>query len=102
MVKLRLRRMGKKFNPIYRIVAADARVPRDGKFIEEVGFYNPQTKELVVDVELRDKWLNDGAVPSETVKNLFSKHTILNKGKSGKIILPSKAKKAKKEAKVVE
>lgn len=55
MVKLRLKRTGKKHEAIYRIVAADARSPRDGKFIEEIGFYNPHTKEIRVDVALKDK-----------------------------------------------
>lgn len=73
MVKLRLKRMGSKFNAFYRIVVADARAPRDGKFIEEIGIYNPHTKEVRINEELRDKWLSEGAVPSETVKNLFTK-----------------------------
>jgi len=55
MVKLRLKRMGSKFNAFYRIVAADARAPRDGRFIEEVGYYNPHSKETFVNTELRTK-----------------------------------------------
>lgn len=73
MVKLRLKRMGSKFNAFYRIVAADARAPRDGKFIEEIGYFNPHTKEVRLNEELKAKWLSEGAVPSETVKNLFTK-----------------------------
>lgn len=73
MVKIRLKRMGNKFNAFYRIVAADAKAPRDGRFIEEVGFYNPNSKELKIDKELVFKWLNDGAQPTDTVRNLFKK-----------------------------
>jgi small subunit ribosomal protein S16 len=74
MVKIRLKRMGAKKAPFYRIVVADARAPRDGKFIEEIGFYDP-TKEpitLKIDEEAAKKWLNDGAQPSDTVKRLFN------------------------------
>lgn len=74
MVKLRLKRTGRKFEAIYRIVAADSRSPRDGRFIEEVGFYNPSTKETRVNEEIRDKWLANGAVPSETVKAIFARY----------------------------
>ncbi|SYV97978.1 30S ribosomal protein S16, partial [Mycoplasmopsis edwardii] len=56
MVKIRLKRMGSKFRPVYKIVAADARAPRDGKFIEALGHYNPNSKELVLNRELVDKW----------------------------------------------
>ncbi len=73
MVKIRLKRMGSKGAPFYRIVAADARSPRDGRFIEELGYYDP-TKEpsvIKVDAELAKKWLSNGAQPTETVKNLF-------------------------------
>ncbi|MDI4567591.1 MAG: 30S ribosomal protein S16 [Mycoplasma sp.] len=71
MVKIRMRRIGKKFNPIYQIVVADERFPRDGRFIEKIGFYNPVSKELKVNQELREKWIKVGAKPSETVRNLF-------------------------------
>lgn len=73
MVKIRLKRMGSKGAPFYRIVAADARSPRDGRFIEELGYYDP-TKEpsvIKVDAELAKKWLSNGAQPTETVKSLF-------------------------------
>ena len=68
-VKLRLRRMGSKKQPFYRIVAADSRSPRDGKFIEIVGTYNPLTKPSSIDIDETKalKWLSDGAKPSDTV-----------------------------------
>jgi small subunit ribosomal protein S16 len=72
-VKLRLRRMGKKKQPIYKIVAADARSPRDGRFLEMVGLYNPLTKPHTVDIK-EDRvmyWLNNGAQPTNTVKSLL-------------------------------
>jgi len=80
-VKLRLKRMGAKKSPVYRIVAADARSPRDGRFIEIVGFYNPTTQpaELRVDETLALKWLNTGAQPTETVRTLLSDTGIMKK-----------------------
>ena len=73
-VKLRLKRMGSKQRPFYRIVAADARSPRDGRFIETVGTYNPITEpaEVKIDEELALKWLANGAIPTDTVRNLFT------------------------------
>ncbi|WP_406614217.1 30S ribosomal protein S16 [Mycoplasma corogypsi] len=71
MVKIRLKRMGSKFRPVYKIVAADARTPRDGKFIEALGHYNPSTKELVLNKEQTAAWLAKGAQPTITVSNLF-------------------------------
>ena len=75
MVKIRLRRMGAKKAPFYRIVVADSRYPRDGRFIEEIGFYNPTTDpaELKVDVERAQAWIKTGAQPTETVKALLKK-----------------------------
>lgn len=75
MVKIRLRRMGKKKSPFYRIVVADSRYPRDGRFIEEVGYYNPMTdpNEIKVDKEKVQKWLDIGAQPTETVKTILKK-----------------------------
>lgn len=72
-VKLRLRRMGKKKQPIYKVVAADARSPRDGKFLEAVGLYNPLTKPHTVDIkeERVFYWLDRGAQPTDTVKSLL-------------------------------
>ena len=73
MVKLRLKRMGKKKHPYYRIVAADIRSPRDGRFIEEIGFYDPSADPSVVriDADAAKKWLASGAVPTETVAKLL-------------------------------
>ena len=73
MVKMRLKRMGQKKAPFYRIVVADSRSPRDGKFIEQIGYYDP-TKEpidLKIDEELANKWLGNGAQPTETVNKLL-------------------------------
>jgi small subunit ribosomal protein S16 len=80
-VKLRLKRMGAKKDPFYRIVAADSRYPRDGRFIEALGFYNPTTSpaEVKIDESLALKWLSEGAQPSDTVRNLFSQAGILKK-----------------------
>ena len=80
-VKLRLRRMGAKKQPFYRVVAADSRSPRDGKFIEILGTYNPLTEpaEIKLDEELILKWLKNGAEPTETVRTLFRKTGILEK-----------------------
>ncbi len=78
-VKIRLTRMGKKKQPAYRIVASDSRRPRDGKYLEQIGTYNPLTTpaEVKIDKEIAFKWLNDGAIPSDTVRNLFSKAGIM-------------------------
>ncbi|MGB7594463.1 MAG: 30S ribosomal protein S16 [Erysipelotrichaceae bacterium] len=78
-VKLRLKRMGAKKDPFYRIVAADSRFPRDGRFIENLGYYNPTTKpaEIKIDAELALKWLRAGAQPSDTVRNLLSQAGIM-------------------------
>lgn len=80
-VKIRLRRMGAKKAPFYRIVVADSRSPRDGAFIEKIGTYNPLTNpaEIKVDEELTLKWLNNGAVPTDTVRNLLSKVGVMKK-----------------------
>lgn len=75
MVKIRLRRMGAKKKPFYRIVVADSRAPRDGRSIEEIGYYNPNVNpaEIKVDVEAAQKWLASGAQPSDTVRSLLKK-----------------------------
>jgi len=80
-VKIRLKRMGSKRNASYRLVVADSRKPRDGRFIEELGFYNPTTEPATVkiDEERALKWLQDGAMPSNTVKSLLKKEGILAK-----------------------
>jgi small subunit ribosomal protein S16 len=73
-VKIRLRRMGAKKAPFYRIVVADSRSPRDGRFVEEIGYYNPTTEPVTVkiDEEKATKWIKDGAQPTDTVKRLFN------------------------------
>ena len=80
-VKLRLKRMGAKKKPFYRVVAADSRGPRDGKFIELVGTYNPvaDPAEIKIDEEVAMKWLRNGATPTDTVKNILSKAGIMTK-----------------------
>lgn len=79
MVKIRLRRMGAKKAPFYRIVVADSRYPRDGRFIEELGYYNPMEEPSVVkvDPEKAKEWMAKGAQPTDTVKSLFKKHGII-------------------------
>ncbi|HOD03298.1 MAG: 30S ribosomal protein S16 [Firmicutes bacterium ADurb.Bin300] len=78
-VKIRLRRMGAKKTPFYRIVVADSRYPRDGRFIEEVGYYNPLTNpvEVKIDAEKVNKWIENGAQPTDTVRALLKKNGIL-------------------------
>lgn len=80
-VKIRLKRIGAKKNPHYRIVVADSRSPRDGRSIEQVGTYNPQTEpvELKIDEEKALDWMLKGAKPSDTVRNLFSDQGIMQK-----------------------
>ena len=78
-VKIRLKRMGAKKSPFYRIVVADSRFPRDGRFIEEIGTYNPLTSpaEIKVDAEKATKWIKNGAQPTETVKALLKKSEVI-------------------------
>ncbi|VDR41915.1 30S ribosomal protein S16 [Mycoplasmopsis caviae] len=76
MVKIRLKRLGSKFNACYKIVVADSRAPRDGKFIEALGQYNPHSKEFVLNEEATQKWINNGAQLTQTVFNLFRKHKL--------------------------
>jgi small subunit ribosomal protein S16 len=78
-VKIRLRRMGAKKAPFYRIVVADSRFPRDGRFIEEIGYYNPLEEPSVVkvDADKAKKWIANGAQPTDTVKSLFKRHNVL-------------------------
>ena len=75
MVKIRLKRMGAKKNPFYRVVVADSRYPRDGRFIEEIGTYDPTVEPAAVkiDMEKANKWIANGAQPTETVKVLLKK-----------------------------
>ena len=79
MVKMRLKRIGAKKAPAYRIVVADSRSPRDGRFIEQIGFYNPLTTpaEIKIDAEKAKTWLANGAQPTETVRSLLKKTEIL-------------------------
>ncbi|MGE5473109.1 MAG: 30S ribosomal protein S16 [Ignavibacteriales bacterium] len=74
-VKMRLRRIGAKKAPFYRIVIADSRYPRDGRFIEEIGTYNPMVEpvEIKIDMEKAEKWIKNGAQPTDTVKGLLKK-----------------------------
>ncbi len=80
MVKIRLKRTGKKKDPSYRVVVADERMPRDGRFIEEIGFYNPMTEPPVIkiDAEKAQKWIKNGAQPSDTVRALLKKSGIID------------------------
>ncbi len=78
-VKIRLKRMGAKKAPFYRVVVADSRYPRDGRFIEEIGTYNPLTDPATVkiDADLAKKWIGNGAQPTDTVKALLKKQGII-------------------------
>ena len=78
-VKIRLKRLGAKKSPFYRVVVADERSPRDGKFIDQLGYYNPLTDpaEIKIDAEMATKWLNDGAQPTETVRSILKKSEII-------------------------
>ena len=78
-VKIRLRRMGAKKAPFYRVVVADSRYPRDGRFIEEIGYYNPMKEpaDIKIDGEKAQKWIANGAQPTDTVKALLKKEGIL-------------------------
>lgn len=78
-VKIRLRRMGSKKAPFYRVVVADSRYPRNGRFIEEIGTFNPLTDpaEINIDAEAAKKWIGNGAQPTDTVKALLKKSNII-------------------------
>ena len=86
-VKMRLKRMGAKKAPFYRVVVADSRSPRDGKFIELIGTYNPLVTpaEIKINEELALDWLNKGAIPTDTVKNILSKAGIMAKYHNSKL-----------------
>ena len=79
-VKIRLKRMGAKKAPFYRVVVADSRYPRDGRFIEEIGTYNPLTEpsEIKIDAEAAQKWMKNGAQPTETVRSLLKRSGIIS------------------------
>ena len=79
-VKIRLRRMGAKKNPFYRIVVADSRYPRDGRFIEEIGTYDPnqEPSEVKIDAEKAKQWIANGAQPTDTVKDILKKSGVID------------------------
>ncbi|MBZ4672333.1 30S ribosomal protein S16 [Deferribacteraceae bacterium V6Fe1] len=79
--KIRLMRMGRKKRPFYRVVVADSKARRDGRFIEILGYYNPlvEPAEVKIDEEKALKWLSDGAIPTDTVKNILSRAGIIKK-----------------------
>ena len=85
-VKIRLKRMGSNKKPFYRIVVADSRSPRDGKFIEEIGYYNPvsQPKQVKINDEKALYWLSNGAQPTDTVRNLLVNNGIMEKFEASK------------------
>ena len=78
-VKIRLKRMGAKKRPFYRLVAADSRSPRDGKFIENLGTYNPLDGQVEIKEEEVMKWLRNGAIPTDTARNILSKAGVMEK-----------------------
>ncbi len=92
-VKIRLKRMGAKKRPFYRIVVADSRAPRDGSFIEEIGYYDPikENDNVKLDKELAKKWLSNGAAPTDTVRAIFSKQGVLKEFHESK--MPAKSTK---------
>ena len=77
-VKMRLRRMGAKKAPTYRVIVADSRSPRDGRFIEEIGYFNPRSDELKIDADKAKVWLKNGAQPTDTVRALLKKSNIVD------------------------
>jgi small subunit ribosomal protein S16 len=76
-VKIRFKRLGAKKNPFYRIVVADSRSPRDGAFIDQIGYYDPKTKDTKIDAEKAQEWIKNGAQPTDTVRALFKKNEII-------------------------
>ena len=96
-VKIRLKRIGAKKSPFYRVVVADARYPRDGRFIEEIGTYNPlvDPAEIKIDIEKADKWIKNGAQPTDTVKALIKK--IKSTGGQAETVVEAVVEKADKE-----
>lgn len=79
MLRIKLSRFGRKGQPVYRIVVTEKRSKRDGKYVEQVGFYNPMSKEVRFENDLYDKWISQGAQPTDTVRALYTKHTTKNK-----------------------
>jgi len=78
-VKIRLQRYGSKKNPFYRVVASESKSPRDGRFLEIIGTYNPLTDDVKIDAEKVEKWISNGAKPTDTVRSLFKKYQVLDK-----------------------
>ena len=76
--KMRLRRLGAKKAPTYRVIIADSRSPRDGRFIEEIGYFNPRTDEIKIDAEKAKTWIKNGAQPTDTVRALLKKSSIVD------------------------
>ena len=77
-VKMRLRRMGAKKAPTYRVIVADSRSPRDGRFIEEIGYFNPRSNDLKIDADKAKTWIKNGAQPTDTVRSLLKKSNIID------------------------
>ena len=77
-VKMRLTRTGAKKAPTYRVVVADSRSPRDGRFIEEIGFFNPRSDEIKINAEKAQTWIKNGAQPTDTVRALLKKSNIID------------------------
>ena len=77
-VKMRLRRLGAKKAPTYRVIVADSRSPRDGRFIEEIGYFNPRSDELKIDADKAQTWIKNGAQPTDTVRALLKKSNIID------------------------
>ena len=101
-VKLRLTRMGSTKRPFYRIVATDAKTKRDGEYLELIGTYDPISNITKINSEVALKWLNVGAIPSDTVKSLFSKEKIMvlyNEGKKKNTVKKEAKETVKKETK---
>ena len=77
-VKMRLTRTGAKKAPTYRVIVADSRSPRDGRFIEEIGYFNPRSDELKIDADKAQTWIKNGAQPTDTVRALLKKSNIID------------------------
>ncbi len=97
MVKIRLKRQGKKFTPSYRIIATQARSKRDGRAIEDLGFYSPMSKEIKVKKDRIEYWLGVGAKPTSTVANILIKESIIKPSKNKKSTYSKKPKRKSQE-----
>ena len=86
-VKIRLKRIGAKKQPYFRVVVADSRSPRDGRFIEEIGFYNPisEPADIRLDVEKAEQWMKNGAQPTDTVRDILSRQGVMKKHHENKL-----------------